>query len=249
MLRQLDLLGGGAAAGYDADPAVSIRASNRAKRLTLRVVPPYDLELVVPRGTRPGLVEDFLKRNRDWIRRAKHELQVRYPPTLRALPRSIELRAIGTLWQVETEIDRDLEPRLDTRADRLLLRVPSDDSPEGFELLRQWLLREGRRHLKPWLVREGTRLGLVPERIQIRTQRTRWGSCSQLGGVSLNAALLLLSEELVRYLFVHELCHLRHLNHSRRYWQLVERFDPAYRAHDRALASAWTEIPRWALPR
>jgi predicted metal-dependent hydrolase len=44
---------------------------------------------------------------------------------------------------------------------------------------------------------------------------------------------------------VHELCHLRWMNHSRRYWKLVERFEPDYLVLDRRLAEAWTEIPLW----
>jgi len=65
----------------------------------------------------------------------------------------------------------------------------------------------------------------------------------------LNAASLLLAPPLARYLLVHELCHLVHLNHSARYWRLVERHDPDYRAHEKALSAAWSQIPVWALPR
>jgi predicted metal-dependent hydrolase len=79
----------------------------------------------------------------------------------------------------------------------------------------------------------------------MRLQRTRWGSCSAQRTVSLNAALLLLEPELVRYLMVHELCHLRWLDHSRRYWRLVERFEPDFRALDRRLTEAWRELPAW----
>ena len=60
-------------------------------------------------------------------------------------------------------------------------------------------------------------------------QRTRWGSCSNSGTVSLNAALLFVEPPLVRYLFVHELCHLIALNHSRRFWAAVARYEPGLR--------------------
>ena len=51
---------------------------------------------------------------------------------------------------------------------------------------------------------------------------------------------------LVRYLLIHELCHLLSLNHSRRFWSAVERFEPDYRALDRRLSGAWAAIPLWA---
>jgi predicted metal-dependent hydrolase len=66
--------------------------------------------------------------------------------------------------------------------------------------------------------------------------------------VSLNAALLFLEPPVVRYLFVHELCHLIALNHSRRFWAAVARYEPNYEALDRRLSEAWHEIPLWAHP-
>jgi predicted metal-dependent hydrolase len=85
--------------------------------------------------------------------------------------------------------------------------------------------------------------------VQIRLQRTRWGSCSSSGSISLNASLLFVAPALVRYLFVHELCHLFSMNHSRRFWNAVERFEPDYRALDRKLTAAWALIPLWAQTR
>jgi predicted metal-dependent hydrolase len=249
MLKQLGLLDDRASARQDGSSGVVIRSSARAKRLTLKVVPPYQIELVVPRGTRPRVVAEFLSSNREWIRRATDELETRYPPELRLLPASIELKAVDRRWSVDVAVNTRTGPRLRDRAGTLSLSVPSAGCTEGFELLRQWLLRRGREHLGPWLATEGQRLGVAPKRVQIRTQRTRWGSCSHQGSISLNAALLLLPAVLVRYLLVHELCHLRHLNHSRRYWRLVGQFDPNYLEHDKRLAASWAEIPVWALPR
>ncbi len=102
--------------------------------------------------------------------------------------------------------------------------------------------------MKPWLARVARELDIVPRRVQVRTQKTRWGSCSSTGTVSINACLLFLEPALVRYLMVHELCHLRHLNHSQRYWRLVERFEPDYRLLDKRLGEAWADVPFWALP-
>ncbi len=234
--------------GSDA-PAVAIRPSGRARRLSLKVVPPFQIELVVPRGTRPADIEAFLASSREWIRRARAELEARYPTERRELPTCIELAAVESCWTVDVVSDARARAGLTVHPGRLALCVPSRDPAAGFEVLRQWLLGQGREHLRPWLAAEAEHIGVRPKRVQIRTQRTRWGSCSGHGNISLNAALLLLPAPLVRYLLVHELCHLRHLNHSSRFWRLVAEHDPEYRKHDAALAAAWTEIPIWALPR
>ena len=246
---QLGLLGDDRPRVVDADePAVVIRSSRRARRLILKVVPPFQIELVVPSGTRPADIQSFLSSSREWIQQARAELEARYPQERRKLPMCIELEAIDARWLVDVVTEDRTNAVLSGCGERLALRVPSRDQAAGFETLRKWLLGQGRRHLRPWLNAEAQRIGVRPNRVQIRTQRTRWGSCSEHGNISLNAALLLLSKPLVRYLLVHELCHLRHLDHSRRYWRLVEQYDPDYRRHDAALAKAWADIPVWALP-
>ncbi|HSG66805.1 MAG TPA: YgjP-like metallopeptidase domain-containing protein [Gammaproteobacteria bacterium] len=249
MLRQLSLLEQQAPAWSGGEPRLVVRQSRRARRLTLKVVPPSRLELVVPGRTPIRTIQTFLDAHSAWIRRAIDELKARYPAERRALPRSVLLRAIDRRWHVDVARVAGGRASLLERGDRLELCVSERADDTAFELLRQWLLRQGRARLKPWLAAEAARLGVRPRRVAVRTQRTRWGSCSQAGNVNLNAALLLLPADQVRYLLVHELCHLRHLDHSPRYWQLVERYEPDFRALDRALATAWADLPVWALPR
>ena len=75
-----------------------------------------------------------------------------------------------------------------------------------------------------------------PERIQIRAQKTRWDSCSGRNTISLNVYLTALPEELRHYVFYHEMCHLKHPNHQKAFWQTLESFCPDCRALRRELA-------------
>jgi predicted metal-dependent hydrolase len=77
---------------------------------------------------------------------------------------------------------------------------------------------------------EAAALGVEPQRIQIRDQRSRWGSCSTRGTLSFNWRLVLAPFDVLDYVVVHELCHLREANHSRRFWKLVEERRPDWRA-------------------
>ena len=76
---------------------------------------------------------------------------------------------------------------------------------------------------------EAVALGVSVERIAVRDQRTRWGSCSTRGTLSFNWRLVLAPFEVLDYVVVHELCHLREPNHSRRFWHLVESRRPGWR--------------------
>jgi predicted metal-dependent hydrolase len=227
---------------------LSVRESKRARRLTLRLVPPHTLELVVPRGTRAADVAAFVHENRKWIEDARRELAACRPLRNEGLPTHIELAAIGASWHVDYRHEPRARPRCRVRGE-ILEVVTSQPNRRGADTtLRNWLLDEADYHLAPWLLREAAVVGRRPRSVQIRLQRTRWGSCSNSGTVSLNAALLFVAPDVVRYLLIHELCHLYSLDHSRRFWQLVSRHEPDYETLDRRLTIAWDEIPLWAHP-
>jgi predicted metal-dependent hydrolase len=247
MKEQLRLLEPVEAQCYDAvRDGLRVRESRRARRLILQLVPPHILELVVPQGTRARVVERFVRENRHWIERAWAELATRCRGSREALPQHIELRAIGSAVRVEYGGGAG-RSRRGWRAGPGVLRIDcgAQDAVAARAVLRKWLLEQARVHLKPWLLRESVAMGARPAKVQVRLQRTRWGSCSSNGTISLNASLLLLEPALVRYLLVHELSHLHCLDHSARYWRHVARFVPDYRSLDRRLAEAWTEMPLW----
>jgi predicted metal-dependent hydrolase len=234
-----------------ADPArapLSVRESRRARYLTLRLVPPHTLEVVVPRGTRAAEVSAFVYEHRPWIEDARRELEECRPVRSEGLPTRIELRAIGQSFDVAYRHEPRRRARCRVRAPLLEVSTPDERQAGADTALRNWLLDEADYHLTPWLLRESQVVGRRPKHVQVRLQRTRWGSCSNGGTISLNAGLLFVEPALVRYLFIHELCHLIALNHSRRFWAAVARFEPDFAALDRRLTAAWTEIPLWAHP-
>ncbi len=249
MAEQLALLDDEAGRpGPSAAPRLSVRVSTRAKRMILQMIPPSTLELVVPKGVGHRAVQAFVREHSDWIRAAERELERhRACEPVRVWPAHVELPALGRRWRVDYLVTGGGVSRARERGDRLELRLGCHAELERARALRNWLLDLGRRHLKPWLAAEAARVGERYRRAQVRLQRTRWGSCSSERNISLNAALLFVEPGLVRYLLVHELCHLRYLDHSTRYWRLVERFEPDYRRLDARLAEAWSEIPFWAL--
>lgn len=80
-------------------------------------------------------------------------------------------------------------------------------------------------------------IGVRYGRITIRAQRTRWGSCSSLGNLNFNCLTMLCPEKIRNYIVVHELCHLKHMDHSPAFWALVARYIPDYKECRRWLRS------------
>jgi hypothetical protein len=224
---------------------LSVRESPKARQLIIQALPPRTVEVVVPRGMRAEFVRGFITEHRDWIARAGAELVASYP-SVDLRPGLIELAALDVRVAVRYRRVADApRPRYRFDGSELVLISGTEANAIYLRLLRRWLLEQANASLKPWLGQVGAQIGLRPCSVQVRLQKTRWGSCSSKGAISLNAALLLVPPDLVRYLFVHELSHLRHMSHSRRYWQAVERFAPNYRELDRRLAAHWRTLPGW----
>ena len=159
-------------------------------------------------------------------------------------PSTIALPAIDEQWRVEYLLrNGGRNSCREYPQSRLLLSAATDE--QSRELLKRWLSRKAKAQLVPWLQETSEELALPFSGVTIRGQRTRWGSCSAKGHINLNYALLFLQPDLVRYLFVHELCHTVHLNHSRHYWNLVQSLEPHYRTYEKALKLASNQVPPW----
>ena len=124
-----------------------------------------------------------------------------------------------------------LEALLRQNADRLLLQLQRLENalpPLGEEELAA-LKKQARRDITARVQRYAAAMGLEYGRIAIRAQKSRWGSCSGKNNLNFNCLLMLCPEPVRDYVAVHELCHLREMNHSPRFWALVESVCPDYR--------------------
>lgn len=77
--------------------------------------------------------------------------------------------------------------------------------------------------------------GVSYNRLSIRNQKSRWGSCSEHGNLNFNVKLLFLSDHLRDYVIIHEVCHLLEMNHSAQFWRLVEKACPDYTSRRKEL--------------
>jgi hypothetical protein len=132
------------------------------------------------------------------------------------------LPAVDASWTVTTRPTAARGARVvQDFPEELVVAGPVADPTACRRALRRWLLRQGQGHLPRRLAEVSHGCGLPYSRSTVRLARSRWGSCSRSGVISLNARLLLLPLALVDYVLVHELCHTREPNHSPAFWALV----------------------------
>lgn len=154
---------------------------------------------------------------------------------------AIEVRPDGTIriraprFCTNAEIRRFLQKNRGWIAGKLeqaVRRQQRRDTPEGRPFTEQELREladRAKRELPPRIRRFAKEMGVTYGRITIRCQKTRWGSCSVKGNLNFNCLLMLVPAEIQDYVLVHELAHRREMNHSPRFWRIVEEVLPDYR--------------------
>jgi len=222
-----------------------VRESRRARRLTVRVFHSGRVEVVVPARTSRLTIERFVERHRPWIEKKRAEARRNAVPAAPFPPETIELGGADEVWRLHVSGGSG---RLRIhRAAHGLLRLSGDISNTRVvqHALQRWLIARAAAVFAPALAECAREMGLPFRRLAVRRQRTRWGSCSARGTISLNCCLLFQRPEVMRYLLVHELAHVSHMNHSARFWELVARYCPDCRRLDRELLDGWRRVPSW----
>lgn len=202
----------------------------RARRLRLTVTP-GGARVTYPAGTHPAQVFAFLRKHGEWLERKLDELSLgAAPPPLKpGAATVIPLRGETTRlsWR------NGPYPRIEQVGDRLVLTLPRPHGkstlPAARALLRSFLEAQLRRDISRWFARYCPELDRAPTGLKLRPLKSLWGSLDTRDRVTIDLALALAPPPALRYVVVHELCHLRIRNHSPRFWAQVEKLEPEWR--------------------
>jgi predicted metal-dependent hydrolase len=212
-------------------PLLLVR-NNRARRYVLRLRSDGTARITIPRGGSSEKARQFVGKNLEWLRQQMERLATRpvgkaawrvgsdilfrgEAVRISALPDVTNGRGAVTFANHTirvSHIDLDHRPQIERHLHRL---AATELPPKVFHLAHQH--------------------GLKVERVSVRNQKSRWGSCSRRGTISLNWRLLQAPEFVADYIILHELMHIRQMNHSRKFWQEVEKVCPEYRVAERWL--------------
>ena len=234
--------------------ACAVRRSPRAKRFFLRVSPhPFAVQLVLPSRRSLAAAVRFAEGKTAWlaatIRRFAPEPGAMPvgPGARRTIPSELDLRLTGERVAVTVEEPEPGEEGVrawyDPLFGRIALRGPAGDTDALAEALLGVLTRLAAPVLAERLRGHAEALGLPDFRILVHPQKTRWGSCSATGKVTLNTLLLLFPPDAVDYVMLHELCHKFEMNHSDRFRARMDELCPGWRERDAMMRVYAKDIP------
>lgn len=204
-----------------------------SERATLAIHVHPDLSVLVeaPQGSEPAEIEKRLRKRAAWILRQQRDFQrysLGFPPrqyvsgeSYRYLGQQVRLKVIQSTTEPES-----------VRLDRDIILVTVRDKQETARVkkqLTQWYRQQAQALFGERLVQwfpHFERLGSPSPRILVREMRTRWGSCTPQGTVTLNLKLIMVPKQLIDYVVVHELCHLVEPNHGKAFFDLLSRIMP-----------------------
>src|SRR5256886_334387 len=212
---------------------VRLRRHRQARRYTLRIdAPAREVVLTMPPRGSVKEAKEFAQKHGGWIAARLRRLPEAAPfADGTVLPlRGIQHRIVhrpglrGTVW---SEVGTDGEALL----------CVAGDAPHIDRRVSDFLRREARRDLEVPSRRAAERFGVPIQRISVRDQSSRWGSCSTTGVLSYSWRLILAPPFVLDYLAIHEVAHLVEMNHSRRFWRLLERL-----CSSMTRAKAWLDV-------
>jgi predicted metal-dependent hydrolase len=209
--------------------SVLLVRNRRARRYVLRLRSDGRIRITIPCFGTVNAALAFARQHTAWIERRLQQW-IANPPRPTTWRLGAELLFRGRLVRLDADPENPRRVRLDTEVLRVA-DAAADLRPE----IERHLRRLASRELPVRLIELAGPQHTSVRRITVRNQRSRWGSCSRRGTISLNWRLIQAPEFVRDYIILHELAHLAEMNHSRRFWGEVERLCPDYRRAERWL--------------
>ena len=211
-----------------------IKSKQRSKTITIRVDLHNGTNVSTPKTVRKSFVKDFIKKKADWILEKQstfQQLSQKYPPkefvngeTFPLLGLNYRLKLVRTphLGEYTCHINgRRIWVTIDGQVGQDLKEIVRGT-------VRQWYLQQTEKKVRESVRKYSTVLGLMPKNIKVVQRAKRWASCSKRGNLRFNWMISMMPMSVLDYVVVHELCHLKILNHSSSFWRILKSILPDY---------------------
>lgn len=212
-----------------------VKRSPKTKYVRLEVRPEAGLIVVIPKSYKSDQIPTLLKEKERWISdKLTKYCQVQRHSSSRALKDGDTIPYLGRDLEVITRQSYRNVERVNVEPNKLVVDLKAGNNRLGI-VLERWYRMKAAQLIDEKAKKLSARMGLTYNRLSIKGQKTRWGSCSQKGNLSFNWKLLMVPEPVIDYVIIHELAHLKEMNHTKRFWQLVDRHCPEWRDHKKWL--------------
>jgi len=217
-----------------------VRRSARAKNTRI-VVKPDKIEVIAPPHVSERKIKNFVEAQQDWIKAAILRVTEKTHAVPSLAPQhyvdgvSIPFQGQQLPLRIKPSSAKTVRLNLEQEAGFIVSMPVGIEPHQSSELIRQlltrWMKNQTRHHAGVLIDKHAPRHSLYPRSLKIKTQKSRWGSCGPNNDINLNWLLMLAPPIIMEYVIIHELCHIRHKNHSRDFWQLVAEYMPDYLQH------------------
>ncbi|MCT4563036.1 MAG: M48 family metallopeptidase [Maledivibacter sp.] len=213
---------------YDRQLICKIEYSRR-KTIQIKLLPPDNVSIKAPYGFSNMEIKAFVEGKRNWIKKKldffeQHNIQVMD----RKYVEGEKLLLYGDEYILSITENNHKKSSVALESHKLIVNSPSAKSELIKQVLEAFYRIKAKEIIFSLSLKYEGLLGLKPNMIRIKKQKKRWGSCSSKGNLNFNFKLAMAPIRVIDYVVLHEFCHLRHMNHSREFWNLVEEYMPDY---------------------
>ena len=200
--------------------------SSRAKYIRIKLSNTGLLSLVIPTRAKLKDGQDFIQSKVAWIEKQLKTTKIRSDN----LPDLLDLKLMQETWNIIYLIDKNTQHLYLSEETENTLSIKGNikDKVLVRKAINKWCQNKAKLIFNKMLSDLAIKHGFHYRKLMIRSQKTRWGSCSTHKNISLNSKLLFFDKEIVQYVMIHELCHTKEMNHSKYFWKLVKDCDPNY---------------------
>jgi len=203
------------------------KRSSRARNLRIQVSLGSEVEVIAPNRVTELTIFQFIQEKQNWIlNKLAH-----FDKFGDFRKENDEVYYLGQIYKISNIPGTSNSVHFDGESFNLNYHVNSKPK----HVLEDWFRNEARINIKSMVKELAEEYKLEYNRISIKEQKTRWGSCSKQGNLNFNFKLMMAPEAVIRYVIIHELTHLTHMNHSRNFWRLLAERCPEYQTHIRWL--------------
>ncbi|MGR8979985.1 MAG: M48 family metallopeptidase [Gammaproteobacteria bacterium] len=211
------------------------RRSNRASKTRI-IVKPGQVEVVAPYNISDLRLHQFIHAQKQWILDSLAKLEKKTSPHAKLAPElyhhGAKIPYLGSCYPLSIQTTPLKRVKIEF-FDNFIAHVPENLPPLAHhdaikQALTAWMKKQLKLHVDTLIQQHGTLHQLFPRSIIIKTQKSRWGSCGIHNDISINLMLILAPLNVIEYVVVHELCHIKVRNHSPQFWALVAQHLPDY---------------------